>query len=77
MTPEMLARARARVRGPVAVPVADPVPAGMTPATDGSRVWLLPVWPDGSASVLRELANRAFDAPQRSGFIRTRSCGWT
>ncbi|MGI8332225.1 hypothetical protein ACRYCC_19835 [Actinomadura scrupuli] len=52
--PGVLARARARVRGPVALSPADPTPAGMGRAPDGARVWLLPSWPDGATPALLE-----------------------
>lgn len=47
-----LAWARARVRGPLPVDVAAPMPDGMLRATEGDRAWLLPTWPDGATPAL-------------------------
>lgn len=82
MTPEVLARARARVRGPVAVPVTEPVPHGMTPAADGPRVWLLPVWPDGATPALLAEYDTAPMPMERAGTARrvlaaALRCCWT
>ncbi|MFG2005389.1 hypothetical protein ACGFNU_40205 [Spirillospora sp. NPDC048911] len=52
--PEVLARARARVLGALSIPASEPVPAGLTAAADGARVWLLPSWPDGATPALLE-----------------------
>jgi hypothetical protein len=50
----VVARARARVLGQVSISSADPTPPGMTRAPDGTRVWLLPSWPDGATPALLE-----------------------
>ncbi|WP_067490154.1 hypothetical protein [Actinomadura hibisca] len=52
--PQVLARARARVLGVPSITVAEPVPPGFTGASDGTRVWLLPEWPDGATPALLE-----------------------
>ncbi|MFC9973397.1 hypothetical protein ACFVH6_21140 [Spirillospora sp. NPDC127200] len=52
--PQVLARARARVLGVPSVAVSEPVPQGFAGASDGTRVWLLPDWPDGATPALLE-----------------------
>ncbi|MFI0486144.1 hypothetical protein [Actinomadura sp. 9N215] len=52
--PVVLARARARVLGAPPIAVSEPVPPGVVGATDGTRVWLLPEWPDGATPALLE-----------------------
>ncbi|MEU9020526.1 hypothetical protein [Actinomadura sp. NPDC048394] len=70
MDPQVLARARARVLGAPSVAAADPVPAGTSAATDGDRVWLLPVWPDGATPALLEEYQTAPMPLDRAGQAR-------
>jgi hypothetical protein len=80
--PEVLARARARVMGVPSVPVAEPVPAGTSGASDGARVWLLPSWPDGATPALLEEYEIAPMPLDRAGQARrvlaaALRCCWT
>lgn len=80
--PQVLARARARVLGAPSVAAADPVPAGTAAATDGDRVWLLPVWPDGATPALLEEYETAPMPLDRAGQARrvlaaALRCCWT
>lgn len=80
--PQVLARARARVLGATSVAAADPVPAGTAAATDGDRVWLLPVWPDGATPALLEEYQTAPMPLDRAGQARrvlaaALRCCWT
>jgi hypothetical protein len=68
--PGVLARARARVRGPVAIGVSEAAPAGMTLAVDGGLVWLLQSWPDGATPALLEEYDTAAVAVERAGAAR-------
>lgn len=82
MDPQVLARARARVLGATSVAAADPVPAGTAAATDGDRVWLLPVWPDGATPALLEEYQTAPMPLDRAGQARrvlaaALRCCWT
>lgn len=82
MDPQVLARARARVLGAPSVAAADPVPAGTAAATDGDRVWLLPVWPDGATPALLEEYQTAPMPLDRAGQARrvlaaALRCCWT
>ncbi|MGI5327816.1 hypothetical protein [Actinomadura nitritigenes] len=82
MDPQVLARARARVLGAPSVAAADPVPAGTAAATDGDRVWLLPVWPDGATPALLEEYETAPMPLDRAGQARrvlaaALRCCWT
>jgi hypothetical protein len=80
--PGVLARARARVRGPVAIGVSEAAPAGMTLAVDGGLVWLLQSWPDGATPALLEEYDTAAVAVERAGAARrvlaaALRCCWT
>ena len=80
--PYVLARARARVRGPVALDPAEPVPPGMVPAQDGSRVWPLAAWPDGATPALLEeyeTAPMPLDRPGQARRVLAAAlrCCWT
>ncbi|WP_232385114.1 hypothetical protein [Actinomadura violacea] len=82
MDPQVLARARARVLGVPSVAAADPVPAGTAAATDGDRVWLLPVWPDGATPALLDEYQTAPMPLDRAGQARrvlaaALRCCWT
>ncbi|GAA2165574.1 hypothetical protein [Actinomadura napierensis] len=82
MDPQVLARARARVLGAPSVAAADPVPSGTAAATDGDRVWLLPVWPDGATPALLEEYQTAPMPLDRAGQARrvlaaALRCCWT
>ncbi|MFC4051844.1 hypothetical protein ACFOY4_19330 [Actinomadura syzygii] len=68
--PHVLARARARALGAPSIPAADPVPPGTAAATDGARVWLLPVWPDGATPALLEEYDTAPMPLDRAGLAR-------
>lgn len=68
--PHVLARARARVLGAPSIPAAAPVPPGTVEATDGARVWLLPVWPDGATPALLEEYETAPMPLDRAGLAR-------
>ncbi|GAA3923382.1 hypothetical protein GCM10023085_00730 [Actinomadura viridis] len=80
--PEILARARARVLGIPSVSVSEPMPPGMTGASDGERVWLLPSWPDGATPALLEEYEVAPMPLDRTGQARrvlaaALRCCWT
>ena len=80
--PSVLARARARVLGPVSIGPADPVPAGMTRAAVRTQVWLLPAWPDGATPALLEDYQTAPPSMDRAGQARrvlaaALRCCWT
>jgi hypothetical protein len=80
--PGVLARARARVRGAVALDAAEPAPPGMVLAQDGSRVWPLPAWPDGATPALLEEYETAPMPLDRPGQVRrvlaaALRCCWT
>ncbi|MBW8482544.1 hypothetical protein [Actinomadura parmotrematis] len=80
--PQVLARARARVLGAPSQPAADPVPPGLTAASDGDRVWLLPAWPDGATPALLEEYDTAPMPLDRAGQARrvlaaALRCCWT
>ncbi|MDL4819560.1 hypothetical protein [Actinomadura opuntiae] len=82
MDPQVLERARARVLGAPSVAAADPVPSGTAAATDGDRVWLLPVWPDGATPALLEEYQTAPMPLDRAGQARrvlaaALRCCWT
>ncbi|WP_246236986.1 hypothetical protein [Actinomadura chibensis] len=68
--PHVLARARARALGAPSIPAAAPVPPGTAAATDGARVWLLPVWPDGATPALLEEYDTAPMPLDRAGLAR-------
>jgi hypothetical protein len=70
------------VLGAPSVAAADPVPAGTAAATDGDRVWLLPVWPDGATPALLEEYETAPMPLDRAGQARrvlaaALRCCWT
>ncbi|WP_131742964.1 hypothetical protein [Actinomadura roseirufa] len=80
--PAVLARARARVLGAVAVGAADPVPPGTVGASDGDRVWVLPAWPDGATPALLEEYQTApvpLDRPGQARRVLAAAlrCCWT
>jgi len=80
--PQVLARARARVRGAVAKDATVPAPPGMTLAQDGSQVWPLPAWPDGATPALLEEYETAAMPLDRPGQARrvlaaALRCCWT
>jgi hypothetical protein len=80
--PAVLARARVRVLGPVAIGPADPAPAGLIHASEPSRVWLLPAWPDGATPALLEEYQTAPPSMDRPGqarrvFAAALRCCWT
>ncbi|MEO3825091.1 hypothetical protein [Actinomadura sp. B10D3] len=80
--PHVLARARARVLGGPSVSASDPVPPGLAAATDGTRVWLLPEWPDGATPALLEEYETAPMPLDRAGQARrvlaaALRCCWT
>ncbi|MEV5576478.1 hypothetical protein AB0L06_41160 [Spirillospora sp. NPDC052269] len=78
----VLARARARVLGAASQPVSEPTPAGLNTASDGERLWLLPVWPDGATPALLDEYDTAPMPMDRSGQARrvlaaALRCCWT
>ncbi|MEW2354844.1 hypothetical protein [Spirillospora sp. NPDC029432] len=80
--PRVLARARARVLGVPSVPAAEPAPPGMTGASDGERVWLLPSWPDAATPAMLEEYEVAPMPLDRTGQARrvlaaALRCCWT
>jgi hypothetical protein len=80
--PAVLARARVRVTGPLAIAPADPAPAGLTRAGGSTPVWLLPAWPDGATPALLEDYQTAPPSMDRSGQARrvlaaALRCCWT
>ncbi|MCP9948860.1 hypothetical protein [Actinomadura madurae] len=80
--PQVLARARARVLGGPSASASDPVPPGLAAATDGTRVWLLPEWPDGATPALLEEYETAPMPLDRAGQARrvlaaALRCCWT
>ncbi|WP_262402141.1 hypothetical protein [Actinomadura sp. CNU-125] len=68
--PQVLARARARVLGVPSTDAAEPVPSGVRTASDGTRVWLLPEWPDGATPALLEEYDTAPMPLDRAGQAR-------
>ncbi|TDC46576.1 hypothetical protein E1281_27715 [Actinomadura sp. KC345] len=48
----------------------EPVPPGVVSAADGTRVWLLPAWPDGATPVLLEEYETAPMPLDRAGQAR-------
>ncbi|MFC6886494.1 MULTISPECIES: hypothetical protein [Actinomadura] len=79
---EEVARARARVLGTPSIPVSEPVPAGMSSASDGERVWPLPAWPDGATPALLEeyqTAPMPLDRPGQARRVLAAAlrCCWT
>ncbi|MGK5551824.1 hypothetical protein ACSNOI_09440 [Actinomadura kijaniata] len=79
--PHVLARARARVLGVVSADASAPVPPGLTGVSDGTRVWLLPQWPDGATPALLEEYDTApmpLDRPgqQRRVLAAALRCCW-
>ncbi|WP_233617526.1 hypothetical protein [Actinomadura sp. WAC 06369] len=68
--PQVLARARARVLGVPSIDAAEPVPSGVRTASDGTRVWLLPEWPDGATPALLEEYDTAPMPLDRAGQAR-------
>jgi hypothetical protein len=80
--PAVLARARARVLGPLPAAPADPAPAGLTRALGSSPVWLLPAWPDGATPAVLEEYQTAPPSMDRPGQARrvlaaALRCCWT
>ncbi|WP_231333552.1 hypothetical protein [Actinomadura graeca] len=80
--PQVLARARARVLGTPVMAVSEPVPAGANGVSDGTRVWLLPIWPDGATPALLEEYETAPMPLDRAGQARrvlaaALRCCWT
>lgn len=80
--PEVLARARARLLGAPAIAVSEPVPPGLPTASDGSRVWPLPPWPDGATPALLEeydIAPMPLDRPGQARRVLAAAlrCCWT
>ncbi|MBA9004712.1 hypothetical protein [Thermomonospora cellulosilytica] len=70
LDPQVLARARARITGPVAAPASEPVPAGLTRVGDRERVWALPSWPDGATPAVLEEYQTAAMPLDRPGQAR-------
>lgn len=68
--PQVLARARARVLGVPSIDAAEPVPSGVRTASDGTRVWVLPEWPDGATPALLEEYDTAPMPLDRAGQAR-------
>jgi hypothetical protein len=82
LDPAVLARARARVLGPLAVAPADPAPAGMTRAAGSAGIWLLPAWPDGATPAVLEEYQTSATSMDRPGQARrvlaaALRCCWT
>jgi hypothetical protein len=66
----------------MAIAVSEPAPDGMVLAAEGSRVWLLPVWPDGATPALLAEYDTATVTMDRSGAARrvlaaALRCCWT
>ncbi|WP_019631563.1 hypothetical protein [Actinomadura atramentaria] len=81
-SPQILARARARVLGADGTGAADPAPPGLAAVADGPRAWLLPSWPDGATPALLEQYEVAPMPLDRAGQARrvlaaALRCCWT
>ncbi|WP_245667528.1 hypothetical protein [Actinomadura macra] len=82
VNPQAMARARARVLGTPATAVSEPMPAGTNGVSDGTHVWLLPIWPDGATPAVLEEYETAPMPLDRAGQARrvlaaVLRCCWT
>ena len=80
--PHALARARARVLGAPSIAASEPVSSGTKGVSDGTRVWLLPIWPDGATPAVLEEYETAPMPLDRAGQARrvlaaALRCCWT